>query len=81
MKTNEQRTNEIIATHYGFSVDCIKPEQRLEEDLEGDSLDRVELVMAIEDEFGVQIPDGVWENLTTVAEVHAMVAAHVKELA
>lgn len=79
MSTTEERTTRVIATQYGFSAFNIKPELQLVEDLEGDSLDRVELVMALEDEFGIVIPDDDWDKLKTVADVHALVAKFVKE--
>lgn len=81
MSTIEERTVKVIADHYGFSAFNIKPELQLVEDLEGDSLDRVELVMALEDEFCIEIPDDDWDKLKTVADVHALVAKFVKEAA
>lgn len=79
MSTNEKRTVDVIAAQYGFSASNIKPELQLVEDLEGDSLDQVELIMALEDEFNIVIPDEELDKLKTVADVHALVAKFVKE--
>jgi len=76
MMTSEERTNKNIAFLYGVDLALIKPEQHLENDLEGDSLDSVELCMALEDEFGVEIPDHRWEKVKTVADVYAVVAEY-----
>jgi len=79
MSTIEERTVKVIADQYGFSTFNIKPEQRLEDDLEGDSLDRAELVITLENEFGIEIPDSKWLALETVADVHKLVAEFAKE--
>ena len=79
MSTIEERTVKVIADQYGFSTSHIKPEQRLEDDLEGDSLDRAELVITLENEFGIEIPDSKWLALETVADVHKLVGEFVKE--
>ena len=56
-KTIEQRVKEIIVEQLGVNADQVTPEAKFIEDLGADSLDTVELVMALEEEFGHEIPD------------------------
>ena len=60
---------EIIVDLLGVDAGKIKPESRFREDLEADSLDIVELIMAMEDKFGSEISDEDAQKLTTVSEV------------
>ncbi len=60
---------EIIVDLLGADAGKIKPEARFREDLEADSLDIVELIMAMEDKFGNEISDEDAQKLTTVGEV------------
>ena len=60
---------EIIVDLLGVDAGKIKPESRFREDLEADSLDIVELIMAMEDKFGSEISDEDAQKLTTVGEV------------
>jgi acyl carrier protein len=60
------RVKKIVAKQLGLSVNDIKPERRFVHDLGADSLDLVELVMALEDEFGCPCPDEDAERITTV---------------
>ena len=64
----EQKVKKIIADQLGKDVEDIKNEASFIEDLGADSLDTVELVMALEDAFKVQIPDEQQENLRTVQQ-------------
>lgn len=64
----EQKVKKIIAEQLGKDVEDIKNEASFIEDLGADSLDTVELVMALEDAFKVQIPDEQQENLRTVQQ-------------
>lgn len=64
----EKRMNGLLVSELGLDEAKLKPEARFEEDLEVDSLGVVELLMALEDEFGVSIPDEEAENITTVGE-------------
>jgi acyl carrier protein len=68
-KTIEQRVKEIIVEQLGVNVDQVTPEAKFIEDLGADSLDTVELVMALEEEFGNEIPDEEAEKLQTVGDV------------
>mgnify|MGYP001555813356 FL=1 len=65
----------MLVSEVGVDAEKINPSARFEEDLEVDSLGVVELLMALEDEFDVTIPDEEAENLTTVGEAIELVAA------
>jgi acyl carrier protein len=64
----ETKVKSIIADQLGVGEDEIKPESSFIEDLGADSLDIVELVMAMEEEFEVEIPDEEAENIKTVGD-------------
>lgn len=68
-KTTEQRVKEIIVEQLGVNADQVTAEAKFIEDLGADSLDIVELVMALEEEFGKEIPDEQAEKLLTVGDV------------
>jgi acyl carrier protein len=65
----EQRVKEIIADQLGVEMEKITPEARFVDDLGADSLDVVELIMAFEEEFGIEIPDEDAEKIATVKDV------------
>ncbi|MFM8357080.1 MAG: acyl carrier protein [Verrucomicrobiota bacterium] len=69
-KNFEQRIRHIIVEQLGVKPNQVVPEAKFIEDLGADSLDTVELVMALEEEFGVEIPDEETEKLQTVGDVH-----------
>lgn len=58
----------IVADKLGVSENAVTPEASFIEDLNADSLDIVELVMALEEEFGVEIPDTEAEKIATVGD-------------
>ncbi|WP_297910106.1 acyl carrier protein [Thiomonas sp.] len=64
--SNEQRVKKIVAEQLGVNESEVKNESSFVNDLGADSLDTVELVMALEEEFGVEIPDEDAEKITTV---------------
>ena len=74
----EQKVKKIIAEQLGKDVKDIKNEASFIEDLGADSLDTVELVMALEDAFKVQIPDEQQENLRTVQQAIDFIRANQK---
>ena len=67
--STRDRINKIIVEQLGVNEDQIKPEAKFIEDLGADSLDTVELVMALEEEFGTEIPDEEAEKLQSVGDV------------
>ena len=68
MSDIEQRVKKIVAEQLVFAEDEIKLESSFVDDLGADSLDTVELVMALEDEFEIEIPDEQAEKITTVQQ-------------
>lgn len=66
-----EKMKEIIADQLSVDVDNITEESKFKEDLGADSLDLFELVMALEDEYSVEIPAEDLEKLTSVGEVIA----------
>ncbi|QCQ22448.1 acyl carrier protein [Desulfoglaeba alkanexedens] len=71
MDTNEMRRKvvDIIASQLGVEKDIITPEAHVVDDLGADSLDVVELVMALEEAFDLEIPDEDAENIRTVKDI------------
>ena len=70
------KLNDIIAESLGVSTDEIQITASFIEDLGADSLDIVELVMAFEEEFGVEIPDDAAEKITTVGDATKYIEEH-----
>ena len=68
-KSLEERIKQIIVDNLNVKAEQITPEAKFIEDLGADSLDTVELVMALEEEFGNEIPDEDAEKLTSVGDV------------
>ena len=68
-KPIEQKVKEIIVEQLSVNAEQVTPEAKFIEDLGADSLDIVELVMAFEEEFGVEVPDSDAEKLLTVGDV------------
>ncbi len=68
MATVEERIAGIVVELLGVDEDKVVPEARFREDLEADSLDLVELIMAFEEEFGGEISDEEAQKITTVGE-------------
>ena len=74
----EQKVKNIIADQLGVGEDEIKITSSFIEDLGADSLDIVELVMAMEEEFEVEIPDEEAENIKTVQDAINYITTHKK---
>jgi len=68
MAVDTQKVKGIIAEQLGVKPEEVTDQAKFVEDLGADSLDTVELVMALEEEFGVEIPDEDAEKMTTVGE-------------
>ncbi|MCC8056284.1 MAG: acyl carrier protein [Cloacibacillus porcorum] len=68
MEEVQSKLKEIVMDRLNAEEDQIKPEASFVEDLGADSLDIVELIMGIEEEFDIEIPDEDAEKLTTVGE-------------
>ena len=75
MSSIEERVRKIIVEQLGVADDQVTPDASFVDDLGADSLDTVELVMALEEEFDVEIPDDEAENITTVKEAVGFVEA------
>jgi acyl carrier protein len=78
MENLEQRVKKIVAEQLGVNEADVKAESSFVNDLGADSLDTVELVMALEEEFECEIPDEEAEKITTVQQAVDYVKAHVK---
>ena len=74
--STEDRIKKIVVDQLGVKPDQVTPEAKFIEDLGADSLDTVELVMALEEEFGNEIPDDEAENITTVKQAVAFVQSN-----
>jgi acyl carrier protein len=79
MATTLERVRGIIVDLLGVEPEKVTPEARFREDLEADSLDLVELVMAFEEEFGGEISDEDVQQITTVGEVIAYIEERMAE--
>jgi acyl carrier protein len=74
-KSIEERVKDIIVDQLGVSADQVTAEAKFVEDLGADSLDTVELVMALEEEFDVDVPDDEAEKLQAVKDVVAFITS------
>ena len=68
-ESSEEKIKDIIVEQLGVNADQVTREAKMIEDLGADSLDAVELVMAIEEEFGIEIPDEQAEKLSAVGDI------------
>ncbi len=64
----EEKVKSIIAEQLGVKIEEVTPEASFIDDLGADSLDTVELIMALEEEFNIEIPDEDAEKMTTVGD-------------
>jgi acyl carrier protein len=76
MSETESRVKKIVVDHLGVEESEVKLEASFIDDLGADSLDIVELVMAFEEEFGVEIPDDAAEKITTVGDAVSYIDAN-----
>jgi acyl carrier protein len=75
-----ERIREHLSTELEIDRARIQPETRFKEDLEADSLDLVELVVELEDSYGIRIPDEQAARILTVGQAADYVAAHAAEI-
>lgn len=76
MSAVAERVKEIIVEHLGVEAEKVTESASFIDDLGADSLDTVELVMAFEEEFGVEIPDDAAEKIRTVKDAVAFIEAN-----
>ena len=79
MSSVKDRVIEIVCEQMGQPKDKVNEETSFINDLGADSLDTVELVMAFEEEFGVEIPDEAAEKISAVKDAVEYLKAHVEE--
>lgn len=80
MPAVEAKVKQIIMDQLGVEATAVKPEASFVDDLGADSLDRVELVMALEEAFGVEIPDADAEKIVTVQDAVEYIQQHAKSV-
>ncbi len=78
MSTVEERVKKIVIEQLGVKEEEVSNESSFVDDLGADSLDTVELVMALEEEFETEIPDEDAEKITTVQQATDYINAHLK---
>ena len=78
MSTVEERVKQIVVEQLGVKEDEVSGESSFVDDLGADSLDTVELVMALEEEFNIEIPDEEAEKITTVQQAMDYINANDK---
>jgi acyl carrier protein len=78
MSDTQKRVTAIIVDLLGVDEEVVKPNARFREDLEADSLDLVELIMAFEEEFDGEISDEEAQKITTVGEAVAYIDKHMR---
>tara|TARA_B100000315_G_scaffold250468_1_gene283345 strand:- start:767 stop:1012 length:246 start_codon:yes stop_codon:yes gene_type:complete len=77
----DEKVKDIISEQLGVKKEEIKPESSFIDDLGADSLDTVEVVMALEEEFGIEIPDEDAEKITTVGEAAKYIETKINKKA
>jgi acyl carrier protein len=77
--TVEERVKQIVVEQLGVKEEEVTGESSFVDDLGADSLDTVELVMALEEEFNCEIPDEEAEKITTVQQAMTYINAHVNQ--
>ena len=73
-----EKVQDIIAKELGIEKEKITMDSRLAEDLGADSLDAVELIMALEEEFGMEMEDSAAQNVKSVGDLVNYIEAHIK---
>ena len=80
MSNVEERISQIIVRHFGVEEDKITPAANLRSDMSADSLDLIDLKLAVEDMFGIEIADDVADELHTVGDLIAFIRTQGAEL-
>jgi len=80
MNKLHEKVNSIIVEQLGVKLKNIKPDSSFIDDLGADSLDTVELVMALEEEFNTEIPDEEAEKIKTVKDVYDYIDSRVNKI-
>ena len=75
MSSIEEQVKSIVAEQLGVKEDEVTNDASFVDDLGADSLDTVELVMALEEEFGVEVPEEELEGIETVGQAYDLIAA------
>ena len=70
---------EIISKQIGLDKKAIKLESNLLQDLDADSIEAVEIIMSIEDEYGVEIPESAIEDILTVQDLVDFIEGHIEQ--
>ena len=78
MSDTADRVKKIVVEHLGVEEDKVTPDASFIDDLGADSLDIVELVMAFEEEFSIEIPDDAAEKIQTVGDAINFINANAK---
>lgn len=76
MSTIEERVKKIVMEQLGVKLEDLKNDSAFVEDLGADSLDTVELVMALEEDFDLEIPDEMAEKITTINDAIVYITKH-----
>lgn len=78
-KTTLEQVREIIAEKLSLKLEDVKNDSNIAEDLGADSLDLVEILMALEDTFGISIPDEVIPEIKTIKELTSFIEKNAKK--
>ena len=73
-ETDTKAVLDILVEQLGVQKDQLTPEARLEEDLGADSLDKVEIIMSVDERFGISVPDELAERVSTVGDLFELLA-------
>ena len=79
MNNIEEKVTDIVVEQFGLDRDKVHLDSKFIDDLGADSLETVELVMALEDAFNIDIPDKQAQKITTLKEAIAHIEAHLQD--
>ena len=79
MNNIEEKVTDIVVEQFGLDRDKVHLDSKFIDDLGADSLETVELVMALEDAFNIDIPDEQAQKITTLKEAIAHIEAHLQD--